>query len=67
MSGENCVMNIGPKEQAKRVKSGWIMLLVSAAIAGGLLIMQAPRWWGAVLFAPLLMAWLGFFQAREKT
>ena len=67
MSEEICAINIGPRERAKRVRSGWLMLLISAAVAAALLILQLSRWWSAVLFLPLLMSGLGFFQAREKT
>ncbi len=67
MGEEVCAINIGPKERAKRVRTGWIMLLISAGIGVGLLILRAPRWWSAALFLPLLMSGLGFFQAREKT
>ena len=67
MNGEICAVNIGPKERAKRVRSGWIMLLISAAVAAGLLILHVSRWWSGALFLPLLMSGIGFFQAREKT
>ena len=67
MNGEICAINIGPKERAKRVRSGWIMLVIAAAAAAVLLIMHVSRWWSGALFLPLLMSSLGFFQAREKT
>ena len=62
-----CAINIGPKERAKRVKTGWVMLVISGAAAAGLLVLSLPRWWSVALFLPLLMSGLGFFQAREKT
>ena len=67
MSEEMCVINIGTRERAKRVRSGWIMLLIAAVAAAVLLILHVSRWWSGALFLPLLMSGLGFFQAREKT
>src|SRR5437764_396315 len=43
--------------------------LIGGLIAGATLMMAAgiPRAWRVTLFAPLLVAALGFFQARDKT
>lgn len=67
MTDEICAINIGPNERAKRTRTGWIMLILSVAIAVALFFLHAPRWWSALIFLPLLMSGLGFFQAREKT
>lgn len=62
-----CVENIGPAQRRKRVRFGFVMLAVSAAIAAALLFFGASRWWRLGLFFPLATSVIGFFQAYEKT
>ena len=59
-------VNIGPREQFKRRILGRISLIASAALTVVLVGYGAPRWSRLVIFFPLWMAALGFFQAREK-
>ena len=59
------VPNIGPRERRRRRIGG-----VAALVLAGLLAVPlagAPLPLRALLFLPLLMAALGWFQAREKT
>ena len=67
MADEICAINIGPNERAKRTRTGWIMLILAAAITAVLLFLHAPRLWSAVIFLSLFLSGLGFFQAHEKT
>jgi hypothetical protein len=61
------IANIGPRGQQRRLRLG-IMALVAAALLGGVLFgLEAPRGWRLVLFLPLWIAGLGFFQSRDKT
>lgn len=62
-----CVENIGPAQRRKRVRFGFVMLAVSAAIAAALLLSGANRWWRLGLFSPFATSAIGFFQAYEKT
>lgn len=59
--------NIGPRERARRLRLGAAAFVVSIAAAAALIGTGAPRAWRVTLFAPLLVAALGFFQARDKT
>ena len=61
------VFNIGPREQRKRRLLGIVGLTVGVAVAFVLVVMGAPRLSRAVVFFPVWLAGLGFFQAREKT
>jgi hypothetical protein len=59
--------NIGPREQFKRRLLGRVALIAGAALTVVLIGYGAPRLSRLVIFFPLWMAALGFFQAREKT
>ncbi|HZI20475.1 MAG TPA: hypothetical protein VEY09_17970 [Pyrinomonadaceae bacterium] len=61
------VCNIGPRERRKRRTLGYVSLAVAVAAAFVLVVMDAPRWWRAVVFFPVWMAGLGLLQARERT
>jgi hypothetical protein len=65
--GEVCYENIGPKERAKRAKSGYVMLAVAGVLAVGLLALGADWWWRLLVFFPLVAAFNGWLQARERT
>jgi hypothetical protein len=60
-------INIGPREQFKRRILGRVALIASAALTFALIVGDAPRPLRLVIFFPLWMAALGYFQAREKT
>ena len=60
-------INIGPREQFKRRLLGRVALIASVALTFVLIGYGAPRLVRLVIFFPLWMAALGYFQAREKT
>ena len=61
------IANIGPGGQQRRVRLAIMALVATALLAGVLFGLGAPRGWRLVLFPPLWIGLLGFFQAREKT
>ena len=61
------VINIGPREQRKRRVMGAVALFAGAGLAFLLIAWDTPRWSRLVIFFPIWIAALGFFQAREKT
>lgn len=63
----NPVPNIGPRGQEQRLRLGVVALAAAALLAGVVFGLGAPRVWRLVLFPPLWIAALGFFQARDKT
>jgi uncharacterized protein (DUF983 family) len=65
--GEVCIPNIGPRERAKRMRTGIIGSVATAAVAATLIAVHAPRWTRLVVFMPAIVAAYGVFQAREKT
>jgi hypothetical protein len=60
-------INIGPREQFKRRLMGRVALIAGVALTVVLIGYGAPRLLRLVIFFPLWMAALGFFQARDKT
>jgi hypothetical protein len=64
---KSSVINIGPREVRKRRLMGIVALTVGVGLAFGLIVFEAPRLLRLVIFFPVWMAGLGFFQAREKT
>lgn len=60
-------VNIGPREQRKRLVVGIVMLGVGTGGAVALVAAGAPVWWRIGLFLPFWAAALGVFQARAKT
>lgn len=60
-------MNIGPREQRKRLIMGVTTLAISIGIAIGLIYSGVHWWWRLCLFIPFWMAALGLFQALEET
>jgi hypothetical protein len=61
------IENIGPKESRKRLVFGVFMLFFSAFMMVILIIAEMSRFWRIILFIPILMGTIGFFQSREKT
>jgi len=66
LAGAPCA-NIGAREIRKRQFMGAGFAAASVVLLVALLEYGAPRWGRLVLFVPLWMAGLGFFQAHEKT
>jgi len=60
-------VNIGPREQRKRLIMGVTTLAMSVGIAIGLIYSGIDWWWRLGLFFPFWMAALGLFQALEET
>ena len=61
------IPNIGPRGQQQRLRLGVIALMAAVLLAAVLFGLGAPRGWRLVLFLPIWIAGLGFFQARGKT
>ena len=62
-----CLINIGPRGQARRTRFGRVNLSITAvttAVVAGL--GASPAWLPAV-FVPAFLAGLGFVQARART
>jgi len=59
--------NIGPAQIAKRNLIGWTMLVFCISILLLFALLSVPSYFAGLLFFPLLVSMLGFFQAREKT
>lgn len=64
---ETRAINIGPREIRKRRLMGLVALTVGVGLAFLLVVLGAPRLLRLIVFFPLWIAGLGFFQAREKT
>jgi hypothetical protein len=62
-----CIPNIGVRQRRRRLIVGLAMAAVSIAAASWLLTSGAPRSWRIVVFVPVLVAALGFLQARANT
>lgn len=65
--GDQCVPNIGPKEQRRRLEWGVDAFCVAVGLVAFLLITSMPRVWLLVVALPLWIAGSGYFQYREKT
>ena len=66
MSTEVCA-NIGPRERRRRLVGGFAFLLVTACVAGCLILFDAPRVWRLLVFLPAWGTAIGFFQVTAKT
>lgn len=58
-------MNIGPRQQLKRLLAGLAMLVIGVVISYLLIHYDAHRAWRAVVAIPFWMGLLGIFQARD--
>ncbi|MGB8216218.1 MAG: hypothetical protein WCE94_02860 [Candidatus Methanoperedens sp.] len=58
------VCNIGKSEVNRRSQGGWFGLIVTIFLYGFLVYLGAPRPWRLVIFIPVMMAAVGFLQAR---
>jgi hypothetical protein len=61
------IPNIGARGQAQRRRLGYIALALSAALAVVLVASGLPAIGRLVVFVPLWISALGFFQAKDKT
>ena len=62
-----CIPNIGPRERKRRLTGGFIFLAVAVCVAGCLVWFDAPQPWRLLLFLPVWMSAIGFFQVSEQT
>lgn len=61
------IPNIGPRERRQRLRFGVVVFGVSVAIGALLVATGVSPLWRLVLFPPLVIVGLGYFQARDKT
>ena len=67
MTGEVCIINIGPRQRRGRMRYG-VVARGASVILGSLLIATGVSGaWRVSLFLPLWIGALGVFQARAKT
>ena len=59
--------NLVPAGIRPRRVGGYVGLVVAIGLFAVLLLTGASRTWRIVLFIPLMISAIGFFQAREKT
>src|SRR5262245_55997001 len=62
-----CIPNIGPAQRRRRTRFGWTWLALSLVLAAALGLAGASRSYRALVFLPLVLSAIGFFQARAKT
>ena len=62
-----CVANIGPRGRQERLRVGKLWLAIGSGAAGGLALLDVPRWLRLGLFAPFAFGAIGVFQAYEQT
>jgi hypothetical protein len=60
-------MNIGPREQRKRLVIGWVLLGVGVAVSLLLTLSDANRWLRLTVFIPFWFGILAVAEARTKT
>ena len=61
------IANIGLGERRKRRFAGHIGLAISIALGAALITGRLGQPWRLVLFVPLFVAALGYFQDRDRT
>jgi len=61
------VPNIGPQARRVRLLSGLVGFGIALVVVVVLITTGSSRWWRLLLFLPLLLGFLGVFQARGKT
>jgi hypothetical protein len=66
-AGGYCVDNIGPKGRALRWRFGWLAFCFGLALAAGLVLAGAERWWRLAVYLPFSVAGVNWRQALEKT
>lgn len=63
----NLVPNIGPRARRVRLLSGVVGFAIALAASLPLILTGQPRGWRLLVALPLLLGFLGVFQARGKT
>jgi len=58
--------NIGPAEIARRRRTGHVGLIITLALLGLLLALDAPSWLRLVLFVPAAIGSAGYLQAHYR-
>ena len=66
-TGEVCIANIGARGERRRRRNGYVWLALGIAGGALLLLVRARPVFQLVLFAPFVLATIGWFQAREHT
>jgi hypothetical protein len=66
-AGQFCVDNIGPRGRRVRWRFGWVAFGVGLALAAGLVLGGAERWWRLAVFLPFAVAGVNWRQAAERT
>lgn len=64
---DEIIANIGPNQCRQRLYSGFIALAISFIAFGLFIYFDINRVYRLVLFLPLMIAMLGFYQARNHT
>lgn len=67
VAAQVCLVNIGPKQRAMRLRFGAVALGVALVLTAALVGAGVARWWRLALFLPFAAATIGYFQARRKT
>ena len=67
MTGEVCIINIGPRQRRWRMRYGVVSLGASVILGSLLIATGVSGAWRVSLFLPLWIGALGVFQARAKT
>ena len=67
MTGEVCIINIGPRQRRRRMRWGLAALAGGGVCAAILIGAGVPTTWRLTLLLPFWIGALGVFQARGKT
>ncbi len=67
VTGEVCIANIGARGERRRRRNGHLWFVLGLAGSAALLLVRARPAFQALLFAPFVLATIGWFQAREHT
>ncbi|MDQ6870928.1 MAG: hypothetical protein M3037_02825 [Gemmatimonadota bacterium] len=67
MDATVCIANIGPEERRKRLTFGIAMLAASIVISFLFVFYGVRPAFRVILFVPIFVGALGFFQARDRT
>jgi hypothetical protein len=62
-----CKTNISPAGRRRRATLGKQSLIVSVALLVVLVVMRVSWYWGLVLFFPVALSAINFFQVRRNT
>ena len=62
-----CLFNIGPRERRKRLIAGIVGLIVVTAVLAFIILSGMDHLWRLALVYPYYAAFVGVFEAWEKT